>query len=117
MRVCRAWLDELSGDAEPWRVAPGVALEDKTYSLSFHYRHARNRRRTLQLLEERAKRLVPAPTLLDGKCVLNLIPPGAPDKGEALAALLAQSRAAIMRSTSATTHRTKRCSGCARRRC
>jgi trehalose-6-phosphatase len=29
--------------------------------------------------------------------VLNLIPPGAPDKGEALAALLAQSRAAIMR--------------------
>jgi trehalose 6-phosphate phosphatase len=91
-RVCRAWLDELSRDAEPWRVAPGVELEDKTYSLSFHYRHARHRSRTLELLERRARRLVPAPTLLDGKCVLNLIPPGAPDKGQALAALLAQSR-------------------------
>ena len=91
-RVCRIWLDELSGDAERWRAARGVALEDKTCSLSFHYRHARNRRRTLQVLEQRARRLVPAPTLLDGKCVLNLIPPGAPDKGEALAALLAGSR-------------------------
>ena len=90
--ICRAWLHELSDDAEPWRLAPGIALEDKTCSLAFHYRHAKNRRRTRQLLERRAKRLVPAPTLLDGKCVLNLIPAGAPDKGEALAALLAQSR-------------------------
>ena len=91
-RVCRAWLAELSGDAEGWRAEPGVALEDKKCSLSFHYRHARNRRRARRLLEARVHRLAPAPTVLDGKCVLDLIPPGAPDKGEALAALFARSR-------------------------
>jgi trehalose 6-phosphate phosphatase len=90
-RVCRGWLESLATDGAPWRTEPGVALEDKTCSLSLHYRHARNRRRTRQLLERCAQRLAPAPMLIDGKCVLNLIPPGAPHKGEALAALFAQS--------------------------
>jgi trehalose 6-phosphate phosphatase len=91
-RVCRAWLAELSSDGESWRAESGVALEDKRCSLSFHYRHARNRRRARRLLETRVRRLAPAPTVLDGKCVLDLIPPGAPDKGEALTALFARSR-------------------------
>jgi trehalose 6-phosphate phosphatase len=90
-RVCRAWLEELSEQGEPWRAVAGVTLEDKTYSLSFHYRHAKNRRRARELLARRARSLVPEPTLIEGKHVLNLLPPGAPDKGEALAALLAQS--------------------------
>jgi len=90
-RVCRGWLAELAADEAPWRTNAGVALEDKTCSLSLHYRHARNRRRARQWLERRAAQLVPAPTLLDGKYVLNLIPPGAPNKGEALAVLFAQS--------------------------
>jgi trehalose 6-phosphate phosphatase len=36
-------------------------------------------------------RLLPMPTLFNGKFVLNLLPPGAPDKGEALSVLLTQS--------------------------
>jgi trehalose 6-phosphate phosphatase len=87
-RVCRAWLDELSDYAEPWQALPGVALEDKTCSLAFHYRHAADWRHAHGLLVERARRLDPAPTLLDGKHVLNLVPPGSPDKGDALRALL-----------------------------
>jgi trehalose 6-phosphate phosphatase len=91
-RVCRGWLDELSADGEDWRALPGVTLEDKTCSLAFHYRGAPDQRRAQELLAERVQRLVPAPSTLDDKCVLNLVPPGAPDKGDALGALLVHSR-------------------------
>ena len=91
-RVCRGWLDEVSADGEDWRALPGVTLEDKTCSLAFHYRRAPDRRRAQELLAERVQRLVPGPTTLDDKCVLNLVPPGAPDKGDALGALLVHSR-------------------------
>jgi len=90
-RVCRTWLDELSGSTEPWRDVPGIVLEDKTYSLTFHFRHAPDRGAAERLLAARAGRLLPEPTLLDGKFVLNLLPSGAPHKGEALAGLLARS--------------------------
>jgi trehalose 6-phosphate phosphatase len=89
--VCRAWLEELSASTEPWRDVPGVMLEDKTYSLTFHFRHAPDGGAAERMLGERASRLLPKPTLLDGKHVLNLLPSGAPHKGEALAALLARS--------------------------
>ena len=91
VRVCQAWLDELSASTESWRDVPGIVLEDKTYSLTFHFRHAPDHRAAERLLVARAKRLLPQPTLLEGKCVLNLLPPGAPHKGLALAALLARS--------------------------
>src|SRR5271170_3590018 len=41
-RVCREWLDALTDAPEPWRDIPGVVLEDKTFSLTFHFRHATN---------------------------------------------------------------------------
>ena len=91
-RVCRVWLDELSADGEDWRALPGVSLEDKTCSLAFHYRRAPDRRRAQEMLAGRVQRLVPAPETLDDKCVLSLVPPGAPDKGDALGALLVHSR-------------------------
>ncbi|TMG86113.1 MAG: trehalose-phosphatase [Betaproteobacteria bacterium] len=91
-RVCRAWLDELASGNEPWREVDGIVLEDKTYTLSFHYRHARDHRAAQRLLVGRTAGLLPVPTLLDDKSVLNLLPPGSPDKGEALTMLLAQSR-------------------------
>jgi trehalose 6-phosphate phosphatase len=89
--VCRAWLQELSRSAEAWREHPGIVLEDKTYSLTFHFRHVPDHAAARRLLIERAGGLLPAPTLLDGKYVLNLLPVGAPHKGEALRALLARS--------------------------
>jgi trehalose 6-phosphate phosphatase len=89
-RICQGWLAELSPSAEPWRAVSGVVLEDKTYSLTFHFRHARNRAAAQRLVIERAGDLRPMPTLLDGKHVLNLLPAGAPHKGEALTALMAR---------------------------
>jgi trehalose 6-phosphate phosphatase len=91
-RICRMWLDELSTADEAWRDVPGIVLEDKTYTLSFHYRHAEDHGAAKRLLIGRMGKLLPAPTLFDGKLVLNVLPPGAPHKGEALRALLAQSR-------------------------
>jgi trehalose 6-phosphate phosphatase len=90
-RVCRTWLDELCVPGETWSDIPGIVLEDKTYSLTFHFRHAPDPGAAHRLLIGRAGALLPMPTLLDGKFVVNLLPPGAPHKGEALAALQAQS--------------------------
>jgi trehalose 6-phosphate phosphatase len=90
-RVCRAWLDELASGSEPWRDVEGIVLEDKTYSLTFHFRHARDQSAALRLLIARTASLLPLPKLIDGKKVLNLLPPSAPDKGAALATLLRNS--------------------------
>lgn len=89
-RVCRAWLDELASGSESWRDVEGIVLEDKTYSLTFHFRHARDHGAALRLLIARTAALLPLPKLVNGKKVLNLLPPGAPDKGEALTALLSE---------------------------
>ena len=40
------------------------------------------------MLEQRVGRLVPTPDIVPGKRVLNLLPPDAPHKGEALQSLL-----------------------------
>src|SRR5262249_54828365 len=109
-RVCRGWLEELAADGAPWRTEPGVALEDKTCSLSLHYRHARNRRRTRQWLERRSRRprrggsgrgagqrrggrgggRAPGPVLIAGRWVITLPPPAAPQRGGAPAAFSAR---------------------------
>jgi len=65
----------------------GIWIENKNYSLSVHYRLARNRAdaesRLLQLFTE----LSPTAHVVAGKCVFNLLPADAPDKGMALARL------------------------------
>jgi trehalose 6-phosphate phosphatase len=77
-RDCSKWLEELRGDNEAWRAIPGITLEDKAYSIAFHYRQAQPR--------AAARR-----RLIHGNCVLNLVPREAPHKGDALRALLAHS--------------------------
>lgn len=89
--VCRGWIDQLCDPADSWRSLSDVTLEDKTYTLAVHYRHAAQADAVVRLIEARAARLVPVPTLLEGKLVLSLLPPGAPQKGEALPALLEHS--------------------------
>lgn len=90
-RDCSKWLEMLRADDEAWRAIPGITLEDKAYSIAFHYRQAQSREAALRLVEERAAQLVPWPRLIHGNCVLNLVPRDAPHKGDALRALLAHS--------------------------
>jgi trehalose 6-phosphate phosphatase len=88
---CSRWLEALSGEDETWRETPGVTLEDKTYSLAFHYRHAPSHEQAARTLEARAEQLTPRPRVIHGDCVLNLVPREAPHKGDALHALLEHS--------------------------
>lgn len=86
--VCAAWraqLARLLAEAYP---DPGVMVEDKCYSLSLHYRHARMPEQAKVDLEPLLAGLDPAPRLVAGKCVFNLMPPGAGNKGTALVQLI-----------------------------
>lgn len=62
----------------------GVLLEDKGQSLALHYRTAADPAAASAFLRKLAHELEPAPTVIDGKMVLNLLPPGAMTKFEAL---------------------------------
>jgi trehalose 6-phosphate phosphatase len=74
------------------RALTGAFLERKRYSLTIHYRlsprAALTRRQALTI----ANALQPAPRIIAGKCVLNLLPPGRANKGEALRRMLENGR-------------------------
>jgi trehalose 6-phosphate phosphatase len=83
-QVCDGWarrLEEML--AEPPRVA-GIVVENKGLTLSVHYRLARDRTSAARRLAEFVKQLVPAPRVIGGKYVVNLLPPGARTKFETL---------------------------------
>lgn len=89
--TCRRWrasldLQLLAPEAQ------GVRLEDKRRSLSLHYRAAPDPAAASAFLRSVAHSLLPQPTVIDGKMVLNLLPPGAMTKFEALR-ILAQHEA------------------------
>lgn len=66
---------------------PGIWVEHKTYTLSVHYRLTRDRTKAQAELLRLFATLMPAAHIVAGKCVFNLLPPDAPDKGTALARL------------------------------
>jgi trehalose 6-phosphate phosphatase len=61
-----------------------VEIEDKRYSLAIHYRKASDKRQTRAAILRASARLRSKPRVVLGKCVVNLVPAGAPDKGIAL---------------------------------
>lgn len=92
--MCRQWMDILRQQlVNHPDFESNIWIEDKAYSISIHYRIARNRgeieRRLVALLPE----LLPSVRVVAGKCVINLLPPDAPDKGTAMMALMAASEA------------------------
>lgn len=66
----------------------GVLLEDKGTSLSVHYRHTASREQAYHRLMHMIKKLTPEPRVVEGKCVINLVPYDAPHKGDALLELM-----------------------------
>lgn len=85
--LCRLWIDELGRRGEEFAAA-GIGIEDKIYSLTLHYRQARRPEMAREAALKAAAHLVPAPRLVFGKAVINIIPPGTPHKGSALRALM-----------------------------
>jgi len=96
-RLCRAWLGQLRGDPALESALPGIVVEDKALSISVHYRLARDRNRASDIIGRRMETLSPAPRIIGGHFVFNLLPPEAMDKGMALKSLLglAQCRNAL----------------------
>jgi trehalose 6-phosphate phosphatase len=91
-RTVREWHRDL-GRCAALREA-GVAIEDKRYSLSLHYRHASDHDEARRAINACVATLAPPAKTIDGKAVVNLLPGNAPDKGDALRALIAESGAA-----------------------
>ena len=79
-RAVQAWLPILKKGLEHLH---GVLLENKQFSVSVHYRHARNKKRVLKTITDIARSL-PGARLVGGKLVINVIPEGARDKGLAV---------------------------------
>ena len=61
----------------------GVMVEDKTFSLAIHFRHARERDHALEVIALTVSELEDA-RIIGGKEVVNILPRGAPDKGLSL---------------------------------
>lgn len=66
----------------------GTELENKRYSLTLHYRESKRPVKARRTLLAAVDELTPAPHILPGKKVLNLLTPGHTNKGLALQALL-----------------------------
>jgi trehalose 6-phosphate phosphatase len=88
VRAVRGWREALEASHE--LEDAGVTLEDKRYSLSLHYRNAPDASAARRAIDCVIERLVPRAKVVGGKAVVNVLPPDAPDKGEALRALIEQ---------------------------
>ncbi len=68
--------------------AAGVEIEDKHYSLALHYRLARNQALASARIDDVLRKPGPGLKTFGGKCVVNVAPADAPDKGDAIASLV-----------------------------
>lgn len=62
----------------------GLDIEDKRHSLAVHYRNSSEKRRARVAIHRSVAALPVALRVVPGKLVLNVLPPGAPHKGDAL---------------------------------
>ena len=89
--ICRCWYDKLIPELAA--IDKGIKLEDKNYSLSLHFRHAQDHDEVLRILPPLFAELSPSPRVINGKCVISLLPDHAGDKGYAVSQLIANTGA------------------------
>jgi trehalose 6-phosphate phosphatase len=88
-KLCRVWEQTLAtafSDAALFE--PGLWIENKGFSLSIHYRMTRDHAKAERQLSEVFARMTPSPHVIAGKCVFNLLPQDAGNKGWALEQLM-----------------------------
>lgn len=86
--VVQGWLAQWPAAIAAQADVPGIFIEPKSYSLSVHHRLAEDQDAAIRVIHAAIGRLEPAPRIIGGKCVFNLLPEGAPDKGSALRSLV-----------------------------
>lgn len=84
-REVAGWMPRLR---EVVSTLPGVLIEDKALSVSVHYWHAADPGSAISALEALVPELPHAVRVVHGIGIVNLVPDGAPDKGDALAQLV-----------------------------
>ncbi|HET7754766.1 MAG TPA: trehalose-phosphatase [Anaeromyxobacteraceae bacterium] len=84
--LVRTWADELQRTLAG---AEGVEIEDKRFSIALHYRRARSWQDAERVILAATASLQGA-TAFGGHAVVNVVPAGAPTKGDALRALCAR---------------------------
>jgi trehalose 6-phosphate phosphatase len=62
----------------------GIDVEDKRYSLAVHYRRSRRKGEARAAIHEAVARLPQKMRVIDGKQVVNVVPDGARNKGDAV---------------------------------
>ncbi|MGE5450682.1 MAG: trehalose-phosphatase [Acidobacteriota bacterium] len=87
--TCADWYDKLISNPSLKSVTQGALIENKGLSLALHYRHCQNQALARSKLLARASELTPPPRIIRGCYVINLLPPPAVTKREALLALMA----------------------------
>ena len=75
-------------------LAAGVVVEDKEHSVALHYRLAPDHDSAMARITEFLQGLDPSLRTFGGKFVVNVVAAGAPDKGDAVRALVARSGSA-----------------------
>ena len=88
--TCGAWKRQAENGFGAELARAGATIEDKTYSLAFHYRTSGRKRTAREAVFKMLAQLSPAPRILLGKDIVNVIPGGAPHKGVALLELMHQ---------------------------
>lgn len=87
-KTCAIWKKYLEKHIPAKDLKSGIEIEDKSYSIAIHYRKcAAKKKAKLDILTAVAN-LDPRPRIILGKCVVNILPPGAPHKGVALVELM-----------------------------
>ncbi len=82
--TCEAWLQSITERFHDELTRCGVSIENKSYSLSFHYRTVDHRDTARSLISRVISELSPPPRIVLGKSVVNVMPPTASHKGTAL---------------------------------
>lgn len=85
VRQVTAWLPELEAVVA---TLPGVVIENKAMSVSVHYWHSSDPRRVIEAIETLVPTLPHRVDIVHGIGLINLVPRGAPNKGDALMAIV-----------------------------
>jgi trehalose 6-phosphate phosphatase len=86
--ICQGWMKRLGTDFIQPLKTYGVEVENKRYTLTFHYRGADEPARVRTALVLLLDQLTPIPHLIFGKASVNILPPGKDGKGPAALALM-----------------------------
>lgn len=85
--TCRVWKKQILEFLEELIIS-GIELEDNRFTLSIHFRNVRSKRGIKKAIMKKVLQLSPPPHIVTGKSVINIIPKGFPNKGDAFKKLL-----------------------------